>query len=439
MLGQAGPAHQAHLLGIKEAEIHRLADVAVGFRPRLAHFKDLEGAKLETAAFHDGGDAFEKLCAFFERGGTPARPGGTGRGHGALRFLEPAGGDLADNLGRLPGVHGGEIFAGRKFFAADHERIFFAEAVSNLAQGRAHLFLVLRVDEVDHGRVFVGVAGERFAAGAVAAPVMFPRGGMKGIGTVIRGADQLIRVAQELNGGGVLGKFGAQEPLVRGVFEEASDEVGHAGEQLAHRAVFAHPVTHLDERAFNRAGHAVKELELEPAFLEAELGRESLGVGNGTDVVGTEGGGDDLLVLEQHAGAGLEAGVAFRFLQEDRAGPAVLSGPDLLVIPVGPLDEANGETRAALAAPGDQVAQVALGVAQVGLDDDAGVRPVAKFVLGEEGAEQLERRVFVRVAFHVEIDKGAEVACAPEEGTKPGSEVRDGVSRVGRVHLGVKG
>ena len=36
------------------------------------------------------------------------------------------------------------------------------------------------------------------------------------------------------------------------------------------------------------------------------------------------------------------------------------------------------------AAPVDQVAQVALGVAQISLDDNAGVRPIAEFRLGEK-------------------------------------------------------
>ena len=52
---------------------------------------------------------------------------------------------------------------------------------------------------------------------------------------------------------------------------------------------------------------------------------------------------------------------------------------DFFVIPVGAFDQANGETRAALATPRNQIAQIASGVAQIGLHDDAGVRPIAKF------------------------------------------------------------
>ena len=132
-------------------------------------------------------------------------------------------------------------------------------------------------------------------------------------------------------------------------------------------------------------------------------------VRDAADVVRTEGRGDDRFVIEQDARAGFEIGVALRFLQEDRATPAVLRGVDFFVIPVGAFHEADGETRPALPAPIDQVAQVALGVAQISLDDDPGVRPVGELRLGEELLEKLERAVFLRVALHVEIDEGADL------------------------------
>src|SRR5205807_9373981 len=121
----------------------------------------------------------------------------------------------------------------------------------------------------------------------------------------------------------------------------------------------------------------------------------------------------------------LEVRVALRFLEEDRDAPAVLRRLDLLVIPVSAFDEADGETRATRPAPIEQVPQIALGVAQIRLDDDAGVRPAAKFRLGEERPEKFERRIFVRVTFHVEIHERAQLARAPQNRAPLRREMRD--------------
>ena len=59
VLGQFRPAHKAHLLGVEEAKIHRLANVAIGFLPGLAHFVDFHGRELETPPLHDGRDPIE--------------------------------------------------------------------------------------------------------------------------------------------------------------------------------------------------------------------------------------------------------------------------------------------------------------------------------------------------------------------------------------------
>ena len=85
---------------------------------------------------------------------------------------------------------------------------------------------------------------------------------------------------------------------------------------------------------------------------------------------------------------GFEIRVALRLLQPDRTMPAVLRGFDLLVVPIRTFDETDSETRPALARPIDQVPQVALGVTQVSLDDNAAVRPVLELSLGKERLEE---------------------------------------------------
>ena len=111
---------------------------------------------------------------------------------------------------------------------------------------------------------------------------------------------------------------------------------------------------------------------------------------------------------------------------------------DFLVIPVGAFHEADGETRPAPPAPVDQVAQVALGIAQISLDDDPDVRPVAELRLGEELLEQFERAVFLRVTLHVEIDEGADLFRAAQDRAQLRREMRNRFLGFGRIHLRIE-
>ena len=155
-------------------------------------------------------------------------------------------------------------------------------------------------------------------------------------------------------------------------------------------------------------------------------------------IVRTERCGHNRFVIEQDPGAAFETGVALRFLEKDRAKPGVLRGDNFLVIPIGAFDEANGETRPAPPAPVDQVAQVALGIAQVSLDDDPDPRPVDELVLGKELLEEIERAVFLGVALHVEIDESADLFRPPENGAELGREMGNRFLGRGRVHLGIE-
>src|SRR6478735_3572005 len=110
----------------------------------------------------------------------------------------------------------------------------------------------------------------------------------------------------------------------------------------------------------------------------------------------TERRSDDRFVVEQDPRANLEVRVALRLLEKHRDAPAVLRCLDLFVIPVSAFDEAHGEPSAAPPAPFDQVAQVAFGVAQICLDDDARMRPVLEFRLRKKRPEKLESSVLMR-------------------------------------------
>ena len=109
------------------------------------------------------------------------------------------------------------------------------------------------------------------------------------------------------------------------------------GKQVRPPAVFAHAITHLDQRALDRTSHPVKQLEFETTAIDAELLRHRLRVGDAADVMRAERGGHDRLVLEKNSRERFEIGVALRFLQKDRNRPAVLASPDFFVIPIGAL------------------------------------------------------------------------------------------------------
>src|SRR5207253_9385801 len=122
----------------------------------------------------------------------------------------------------------------------------------------------------------------------------------------------------------VLRKFSAQETFVRSVFEQTAHEVRHSGKQLTDRTIFANAVTHLDERAFHRTGHAVEQLKFETAAVDSELIGQRLCVRDAANVVRPKRGGADRFVLEQNSGDQVEIKVALRFLEKHRAVPSVL-------------------------------------------------------------------------------------------------------------------
>src|SRR5207244_1860996 len=83
--------------------------------------------------------------------------------------------------------------------------------------------------------------------------------------------DKLRWIAQQFPFGNVVRKFRAQETFVGSVLEQTTNKISHTGEQLADRTVFANAITHFDQRAFHRPGHAVEQLKFETAAIDPEL------------------------------------------------------------------------------------------------------------------------------------------------------------------------
>ena len=96
-----------------------------------------------------------------------------------------------------------------------------------------------------------------------------------------------------MRGGGFVGKLRFQESFVRRVLEQSPDEIRHAGQQFADGTILADAITHLDQRALDRAGHSVEQLKLEAALIDSELFGVGLRVRDAANVMRTESGGDD--------------------------------------------------------------------------------------------------------------------------------------------------
>ena len=66
------------------------------------------------------------------------------------------------------------------------------------------------------------------------------------------------------------------------------------------------------------------------------------------------------------------------------------------------------------------------------------MRPIFELLFGEDRFEKLQRRILVRVTFHVEVDEGTELSRPPHDRSQFRREMRDRLVRIGRIHLRIK-
>ena len=103
----------------------------------------------------------------------------------------------------------------------------------------------------------------------------------------------------------------------------------------------------LDQRRFDRVGHAVEHLELIAARRQPARLRFRKRMSNAADVVARDRGAEHVVALDEETGLGLEVGVRLAFLGEHRHGPVVLGGDDGLIVPVGSFHEPDPDRGAA--------------------------------------------------------------------------------------------
>ena len=168
VLRESRETAQAHLVRVKEQEIDRLADVAVGFGPRFAHFKNFKGRKFETPAIHDGGNALEQFSSMLDADAAPMVERFARRRDRGFRLRNSSFSHGADDLIGRAWIDGVNEAAGPNFLAVDDNGIFLTQTAAHFAESVPHFFLAAAVDEIYERRVFVRVSGRSVERGAVA-------------------------------------------------------------------------------------------------------------------------------------------------------------------------------------------------------------------------------------------------------------------------------
>ena len=217
----------------------------------------------------------------------------------------------------------------------------------------------------------------------------------------------LQRIHEQLLLGHVLGEAGPQERFVGGVLQQPPHQVGHAGQQLAVGRVDADALAQRHQRVLDRVGHAVEHLDLVARAAAGPAARPAARAWARLRTLWLPNAGrSSAWLLQQEPRQLLVVGVGLPLLREDRHRPVLLRGDDRLVIPVRALDQPHPDRRAAPLGPARRaLRRSSRGVAQVRLDGDADVGPVAELVLVQDLAEDAQRQVLVGVLLHVDVDE----------------------------------
>ena len=383
-----------HLTGVILTEIDRLGDVGVGLAPGFGALIDLPRGQLGSSLPHDLGRSDKHGRAGLGRGRRPGGEGPSRRLDGQGRVSRIGPGEPTDDarevarIGRVEGLGRIESRAG------EVDRIRPPEPSEHEAQGVSHREANGPSTEVAERLIPKRRqwADSRRRGSGLGSEVPQPHGA------------NLLGIAQQVVDPGVSRETRLQERLVRRVFEQPADEVGHPRQQRAIRRVDPDPVPPSGDGPLHRRAHAVKHLDL----VTSERNPERLGgghrVGKAPHVMTAECRTEPSVVHQQELGATLVARVRLPFSLIDGHRPVKLVGEQDLVVPVRSLDQSNRHPRAALLDPGVQVAEVALRGGQIRLGDDADVGPVAELGLHQDGSEDALGQVFVSGLLHIDVD-----------------------------------
>ena len=393
------------LQGVVAAKIDRLGDIGIGLPPGLAGLQANPCRQFGPTVTHDPCGPAEDVGAFLDRTGGPCRQSLGSLGDGAQGLGLRRACRVADDLGMVCRVGTGDLAGGSHPLAADQKRIALAQPGPRAFQGNGH-----------------GLAGG--IQGKIGQGLRFQRGIQ---GLLYRSTN---RFGGDFGGGGVigwiheqhllrylLGHAGPKERIVGGILEQATHQIGHTGQQFAIGHVHPHPLAQGSDRVHQCVAHAVEHLDLEGPPGQFHLFGKGHRLRQAAQIVAGEGGAQVLAVGEEKFRLALVGDIALPFSLPHGSGPAVLRANDRLRVPVGTLDQPDSHRCPAPLGPGGQHSQVIRCGAEVCLNGDAHMGPVAEFRFHQEAGENGQGEVLEAALLHVEMDKGALPDRLAQDGT----------------------
>ena len=400
-----------HLPGVVAAEVDRLADVGVGLGPRLAAFVDLPRGELVALVLQLAGDEFEVLGPKLHFGGRPGGEGAPRAFDRGLGVVVSRGGHLADDLRFVGRIARRDHRPGVNRLPADVDGVGRAQQIGDLIERLLHRVANLLAAEVGDGFVDELGRGRLFLHGLF--------GGDNG-GFHEQVLDLHLFVVAV-----------SQERIVRCVFEQPPDQIGHARHELSERGVDADAMTHLGEGPRLLFGHAVEHLQFEGSVGNLELLGTGQRVRQAAQVVTAECRPQQLIVFEQQFGQTLVAFVRLPLLLEDGRRPVATRGDDRLIVPVGSLHEPDPDGSASFFRPVEQPREVSFRIGQIRLNDDPHIGPVAELLFEQRLLENVERQILVRVLLHIDVQIGVLRAGGSQQRSQPGLNGRRRPLRIG--------
>ncbi len=203
-----------------------------------------------------------------------------------------------------------------------------------------------------------------------------------------------------------VGEARAEPRLVRRVFQQPADEIGHAGDHLADGGVLPDSHAVFAQREAELIAHARELLSLQGRFRQIVFFEERQDERDGADIVRAGGQLDAALAglarhrLDDSLGHPLETSIGFVFFGPDGRGVSQPLGADGFIVPIGAFDQPHGDLPAGPLGPGNDPLDVVLAASQIGLHGQGGGEVDRLAATLEQG----ERQILIRRLLDVEGD-----------------------------------
>ena len=148
--------------------------------------------------------------------------------------------------------------------------------------------------------------------------------------------------------------FFSQKGFIRRIFQQAADEIRHAGNQFSNRRVNPHAASGLGDGGLERLGHTEEHLIFIGLGPKADGLSERFGMRQTAKIMRAERRPNHIALLNQHAAEPLIIGIRVGLRLKHRDRPAALLGENHFGVPVRALDQSYGDRSAALPNPFNQ-------------------------------------------------------------------------------------